>query len=285
MTFSETPPCSGSSPRNEDFGCPVLPTAPTLRTQAITLTMGSTTYNGTLRTDLQDRIDRLNTLLTSLYRVILSFQGAPGWRRISQVDYSNPFDAGDDRPPDIMDKKGFDAIMEYLYALNKKIDYVHEDLTHIEPVGSIVEHWQMKKESKAEQAVMLFGELQEDGETIGPPKWQLAVPHVGIDFLDGWTNRFGWRKGAKQGIATLSDNSKIILYAHDEEDIEGVWNAILPRIPDRYTDEIYYKFGDYKQPNFKDIEVRLRRIDWYAEGLVRAKPNAFRRFRRFLDPA
>lgn len=285
MTFSETPPCSGSSPRNEDYACPPSPTTPTLRTQAITLTMGTTTYNGTLRTDLQDRIDRLNTLLTGVYRVLLSFQGGVGWRRISQVDYSDPFQVDDDRESDIMDKRGFDAIMEYLYALNKKIDYLHSDLAAIEPVGSIPEHWQMKRESKRAQAIMLFGELKEDGETIGPPKWQVAVPHVDVSFLDGWTNRFGWRKGGKQGMATLSDNSKIIIYAHDEEEIENVFDAILPRIPSIYREGIYYKFGDYKQPDFKDIEVRLRRIDWYSEGLVRAAPDAFRRFRRFLDPA
>lgn len=215
-------------------------------------------------------------------RLFLAFRGRATWEVVKLILLPNPFNRPN-RPESVqVNGKGFDAIIKYFDVINDKLDNLSEDIKHIECYSSIVEHWQITKEAKRQMCVMLLGELDSTTGIIGSGKWQIAVPHADIGFLAGWANTFGFKKGSIQGILTLKDNSKIIIYGESVGTVENVLSSLLARLPAQWQQDYYLKTGEYKGPPFRAIEVRLRRIDYYAEGLLRNKPDKYRRFPAML---
>lgn len=284
MTFSEQPSCTvGNAPIINDSPCPPVPVTPVIRNSPITLTMGSTNYAGNLRTDWEDRINRLNVLLTTVIRLILAFQDVGTWVRSRGVLFRNPFNVSGRPESRIIEGRGFSLILNYMDAISEKIDYLHDDLKRIEAVASIVEHWQIKPEARRPFCAFLFGELDVQTLKIGSGKWQVSVPHANFQAITDLDNNFGFRKGSVQIIYTMSDNSKIIFYCHDEVRGLEFLDRLLTYVPAQWKQGGYTKVGDYKGPPFKDVEVKLRRIDWYEEGLVRNKPTFYRSYPNILD--
>lgn len=235
----------------------------------INLSMGGYSYDGTLTTNWNKRITRLNQLSVTVLRVLYRLMGALNFNVNIIVNLPNPFSQNREDAPQTINYEGFFAITELLKHLHTKVDNLHEDLQNIVPVASVVEHWQLKKEANRPQGILLFGEWEEGAPKIGPPKWQTCIPY----FIPGreitYSNEFGYWKGNRQGIVTLSDNSKIIIYARDDDEIDRVFNRVLIDVRTDMKDDLYTKRGDYNGPPFSTRYVRLRRIDYYSTGQLR----------------
>lgn len=285
MTFSEQPVCqTGNSPIINDNPCPPVPVAPIDRTNVVRIVMGSTTYQGTLTSDWTDRINRLNTLSTTIIRLILAFQDSTSWLRSRTFFFRNPYNVAGREASRSVSLRGFPLLLASLDALHQKIDQLHDDLPRIEAVASIVEHWQIKPEAERPFCAFLFGELDVQTGKIGSGKWQVSVPHANFAAITDLDNNFGIRKGDIQFLYTMSDNSKIIFYCHDRSEGEDFLDQLLTYVPAQLKSGAYLKVGDYKGPPFKDVVVKLRRVDWYERGLVREKPTFYRSYPNVLNP-
>lgn len=282
MTFSEEPVCASNSPIVSDAVCPPVVEPPIEREAPLSLLIGGTTYNGYLRVRWEDKIDRLNMLLTTIIKIVMAFQDGLPWIRTKIFTFKNPYNV--DRPTAdfVVNQRGFPLILSYLDAINDKLDNLHDDLPRIEAVASMVEHYQIPKEAKRPFCAFLFGEFDPVTERIGSGKWQVSVPHGDFEAMDDFDNNFGFRKGNIQFLYTYADNSKIIFYCHDREEGQEVLDRLLEYVPLELQEDGYLKIGDYKGPPFKDVIVRLRRIDWYKEGLLRNKPDFYRAYPNVL---
>lgn len=251
------------------FGFPLPYPAPELRDAPIQLTMGGTAYGGVLRTNWQDRYTRLNNLGISAMRLLLKFAGGLNFNLNVTIQLPNPFDVSPARPPTHIDKDGFPALTDYMKVISDKIDNLHNDLPLIVPVASVVEHWQIRPEALRPQCIFLWGEWKEGDAYIGPPKWQNAVPYFDFALAKTFDNTFGFHKGSRQGILTLADNSKIIMYGRDDTEIDRIITRLKAGIRSDKLTGSFLKHGDIQGLPFSTVQVRLRRIDYYADGQKR----------------
>lgn len=281
MPLNELPPPerplvpSGNLPP-ETFFLPPPSSAPEDEDNTIKLEMGEYSYEGTLTTNWNKRITRLNELSVTVLRVLYRLMGAINFNFNLIIKLPNPFDLDRDDETKNLKYEGWFAIMESLRFLHLKVDNLSEDLQHITPVASVVEHWQLKKESLRPQCIFLFGEWSEGEEKIGSPKWQTAVPYFDFGRAASFDNSFGYWKGPHQGILTLDDNSKVIVYCRDEDEITRLFNRYLEGIRGDMKAEVYIKMGEYKGPPFSTRYVRLRRLDYYSTGQLRGPMDNYR---------
>jgi hypothetical protein len=278
MTFSEEQNCLSGTPVINDNSCPPVAPVPVVRNSPISLNISGTQYSGFLQTDWLDRINRINVLQTTLVRLILAFQDGLNWRRTKIFQFRNPYNADRGSATVTVNQRGFPLLLTYLDVINDKLDNLHDDLPRIEAVASIVEHWQIKKEANRPFCAFLFGETFPEEGRIGSGKWQISVPHADFAAMDDFTNEFGYRKGPIQYLYTMSDNSKIMFYCRFTSEGDALLERLLQYVPTEFKEGAYLKVGEYKGPPFKNIYVRLRRIDWYEQGLLRNKPTFYRTF-------
>ena len=244
------------------------------------LTMGGTRYAGTLETDWEDRMKFLTYLTSALFSLSFRLKKLLDSKTKWLVSFENPFKVVGRETSFQVDESGLPGISTMLIQMDKKLNYIHEDLGRIEPTASIIEHWQLKPESSREMVALMWGEFSSDSPIIGPPKWQTSVPHCSISIMPAASNVWGYRKGSVQLMVTLSDNSKIIMYVFSRAEGERVFGLISPYIPAGFLAGGYTKWGEYKGPPFKPGLLRLRRIDHYPQGVGKQLPD-----RRIYYPA
>lgn len=283
MSFSDVPPAErslvptgGTLP--DAFFQPPLFVTPTNKNNPLILNISGTNYAGSLTNNFSDRITRLNQFLVTILRLLYRLMGSLDFKVGLIINFPNPFDKPDYPPPKTITAEGFAGLIEAVNLLHRKVDNLHEDLPLIMPVASIVEHWQLKKEALRPQCIFLWGEWTEGDEKIGPPKWQTAVPYFDFSLVNSFDNSFGYWKGERQGLLTLSDNSKVIIYARDDEEIDRVFTRLLVGIREDMKEDLYIKKGEYNGPPFSTRYVRLRRVDYYSTGQLRGPMDAYQWF-------
>lgn len=249
---------------------------PDIKENLLYINIGDYQYEGYLLSNWSARITRLNQLAVTVLRVFYRFLGALNFNVNFIVNLPNPFSRDRADEPTTIGYEGFFALQELLTRLHTKVDNMHNDLEYIVPVASVVEHWQLKKEALRPQCIFLFGEWEEGSEKIGPPKWQTAVPYFDFSGAPSFGNDFGYWKGERQGVLTLADNSKVIIYARDDDEIDRMFTRYLEGIRADMKDEHYIKKGEYHGPPFHTRYVRLRRIDYYSTGQLRGPMDDYR---------
>jgi len=253
------------------------------RLNPIELTIAGEDYPGTLTNTWTDRLTRIQKITTMAMRLLLGFLGGIDFTVNIVINLPNPFNRDNWPGPKTVNKKGFQALVEMIELLHRKVDNLHEDLLLIEPVASVVEHWQLKKEALRPQCIFLFGDYEQGADSIGAPKWQTCVPHFDFSLAPTFTNEWGYWKGPFQGILTLDDNSKVIVYARDKQEIERLFDRYLEGIPADLQMEAYTKIGEYKGPPFSSRFVRLRRVDYYVDGRLKGPPTDYLRYPRDVN--
>lgn len=251
------------------FGFPLPYPAPQLRDAPIELTMGGNKYDGKLRTNWEDKYVRLNNLGISAMKILLKFAGGLNFNVNIIVNLPNPFDKPNFPKTTTVVGDGFPAIVNMLKVISEKIDNLHLDLPLIVPVASVVEHWQIRPEALRPQCIFLWGEWKPGDKVIGPPKYQTCVPYFDFAQAKSFNNTFGYLKGSRQGILTLSDNSKVIIYALNDAEIDRIFTRFRAGIQSAKLTGSFIKTGAIKGLPFETPQVRLRRIDFYATGQKR----------------
>lgn len=257
--------------------------APIDEDSLIVLNINGTNYNGRLTNNWSKRITRLNQLSVAIIRFLLRSLGGINFNVNITVNLPNPFDRPNWPGPINVEGQGFEVVIRLLKLILEKIDNLHYDLPKIVPVASVPEHWQLSREATRPQGVLLFGEWSQGETYIGPPKWETCVPHFIPGRIDSYSNEFGYWKGSRQGLVTLADNSKIIIYARDDNEIDRVLDRVLEDVDPDMKEGAYVKRGDIKGPPFSERYVRLRRIDYYSTGQRKMQQDLYTWYPRRSD--
>jgi hypothetical protein len=158
---------------------------------------------------------------------------------------------------------------EELKALLKKIIKMLEEL---DPSPSTPDGWRLRPEYHRPQVVYQFVEINENGKTIGGPKYRITVPHHSGSKPGKLPT---YKRGNWEIIYVLRDNSKITIHSIDEDTGMNLLNVIKQRIDPDYLKSSYLsKSSPVKTNNpIKEITVKCRMAKYWKEGTKNDLPD------------
>jgi hypothetical protein len=149
-----------------------------------------------------------------------------------------------------------------------------EYYSSINPV--LPEYWQVKKGANVPQLVVIFKPKNPTTQNKNS-RWSLSLPHFSSkpQKAELLKNK-GYRKGSYQGMVTLKDNSKIIIYAesiaHAEQTLKN-WIS-LKVFDSKYLNSSDYdiKVGKIKN-KFQEVEIKPAYCKYFSKGQQNLKPD------------
>ncbi|MEH2222595.1 hypothetical protein [Nostoc sp.] len=154
----------------------------------------------------------------------------------------------------------------------------NKDEDQLNAVVALPERYQLSPDGHIPQLICLFVEKREDG-TLAKDYYPITIPHPKSTTEPSTAPLDGYKKGSWEGILTLKDNSKVFVNAFSKEEAEQVITQAKTIIDDKYTEGSFYKVGQRKGQPLKEINVKLVRVDYYAEGTKQKKPTWIKLFR------
>lgn len=136
----------------------------------------------------------------------------------------------------------------------------------------VPEWWQLRPEADRPQLIVQCAEKNADG-SLGSAKYVVTIPHYQHSTPNNFAPFYSLSKGSYQGVLTLKDNSKVIIYGnsitHTRSVLLNIWNEIdysyrLPFSP---------KVGPIGNPNFKEVTVYPKYGKYFADGGRKAIPT------------
>lgn len=159
------------------------------------------------------------------------------------------------------------AILQY----EKMFDIEALQCNPVEAVAAVPEWWQVRIEAHRPQLVMLFGKLLPDGK-VERGRYALTIPH----YVGGRTDTppIGrYKKGQIEGILTLSDNSKVIVNAVSETEVDRVLFQAKQAIDPKLIDGSFIKTGTRKGQILAAITLVPLYGKYFSQGLKETKPD------------
>lgn len=278
--YTEIDICASDVPLLNPDPCPSQLIAPEPEDLTLTLTMGDYQYEGFLHTDIPDRIVRIGRLILELWRRLNFISAQFSTVLTYKFKYPRAVEQTVKKPDKTVTASAFEFVREMLAEMDYKLDTLTLDIREIRPVASIIEHYQIRPEANRPIGVFLFGEWTSGQPLIDSPKWQISVPHFVPSEADNFDNSFGYTKGSHQYLYTLNDNSKIIFYGNNTAEMDTVLERWLSTVSGDKLSGGFLKAGPIKGLPFSVRKLRLQRIDYYAQGILRSTPTMYKKFPR-----
>lgn len=169
-------------------------------------------------------------------------------------------------------KKGVPALIDMSKHLAKILADFQKSSCENDNFAVVPEWWQLRPEADRPQLIVQCAEKKEDG-TLGSAKYVVTIPHYRHETPHGFAPFYSLSKGSFQGMLTLKDNSKVIIYgdsiAHTRSVLVSIWNEIkfdyrLPFNP---------KVGPIGNPDFKEVTVYPKYGKYFATGAKKTVPD------------
>ncbi|MDJ0577884.1 MAG: hypothetical protein QNJ65_22335 [Xenococcaceae cyanobacterium MO_234.B1] len=171
----------------------------------------------------------------------------------------------------------FDSADHMLVKMQYFNMYLNGVLTNTAPV--IPEYWAMKVGSNRPQLVVVFKPKNNSNTRDKNSRWSLTIPHFNAT-TSNLKNQLklipDYDKGRYQGILTLKDNSKLIIYAKSINEAETFIRKIVNNnlINNRYIDRSNYQLKTGKiNGNFKEVKVTPTYAKYFATGQKNLQPD------------
>lgn len=143
---------------------------------------------------------------------------------------------------------------------------IHKDLSAQDGTIAIPEHWQIPLEAQRPQLVVQSAEEMDNG-SLDSAKYVTTIPHYRYTSLRD-TPPFDYMdKGSTQGMLILKDNSKVIIYAKNQNEATRVINKIKNTIDPDFLENSYVKLGRIQNENMKEIRVYPKFGRFYDKGV------------------
>lgn len=143
-----------------------------------------------------------------------------------------------------------------------------------EAIAVFPDWWQIRIEGKRPQLVVLYAETDSKGN-LGPGRWSLHIPW----FDERYRNQLKqllpkYNKGNWQGMITLKDNSKIIVYASSKSVAETTSLALSRLcIGSQKPSPFIIKTGERRGERLKRVRVKPIRASYFSDGQEKMKPD------------
>lgn len=161
---------------------------------------------------------------------------------------------------------GFPGLMQLVKELYEFNLDIHKDLAAKENYVAMPERWQLPPEAQRPQLVVQSAELDDQGN-LGSAKWQTTIPYYNQPENYDVPPFDKMLKGSTQGMLVLKDNSKVIIYARNQNEASRVLNLIQQSIDPSKLEDSYPKLGRIKNPHLKEVEVYPKSARFYPEGV------------------
>ena len=110
-------------------------------------------------------------------------------------------------------------------------------------------------------------------------RWSLCIPHLNPDLSTDEIKKIipSYTKGNTQGILTLPDNSRIVIYGKDQKEVANFFNIIISKkviAPKYLENELPLKIGTINA-NYKEVAVIPESAKFFATGQKNLSPDWF----------
>jgi hypothetical protein len=136
----------------------------------------------------------------------------------------------------------------------------------------VPEWWQLRPEADRPQLIVQCAEKKEDG-TLGSAKYVVTIPHYQHSTPHGFAPFYSLNKGSFQGMLTLKDNSKVIIYARTVQEARSVLLNIYNEIAFDYRNGYSPKITQIPDLGFKEITVYPKYGKYFPTGARKTVPQ------------
>ena len=136
----------------------------------------------------------------------------------------------------------------------------------------VPEWWQLRPEADRPQLIVQCAEKNSDG-SLGSAKYVVTIPHYRFSTPTAFAPFYSLSKGSFQGVLTLKDNSKVIIYGNSIQHTRSVLLSIWNEISFSYRLPFNPKVGPIGNPNFKEVTVYPKYGKYFADGGRKAVPT------------
>ncbi|MCT7959054.1 hypothetical protein [Laspinema palackyanum] len=162
-----------------------------------------------------------------------------------------------------------------LVLQNRDIVKLLKDIQHstcTNDNGPVVpEWWQLRAGADRPQLVVLCAEKNPD-DTLKSAKYVVTIPHYQHSDPHNFPPFTRLEKGSYQGVLTLKDNSKVIIYGKTIQETRNVLYNIYQEIDTAYRDGFYPKVGPIGNPDFLEITVYPKYGKYFPSGVTKTVP-------------
>lgn len=118
-----------------------------------------------------------------------------------------------------------DVLAQGLHAIWERVKCA--DDTNEEAIVLLPEWWQMRPGANRPQLVVMYGVKNKDGAWQRSPRYHLTIPHFDPRRRSSLKTLLPKiNKGSEQGMVTLTDNSKLLVYCRDKAEAERVAKSL-----------------------------------------------------------
>jgi hypothetical protein len=174
-----------------------------------------------------------------------------------------------------LESEAYQLLYDRIFALESAQCTKHD----CESYAAIPDWWQIRLGSDVPQLVVQYAEVLKDGK-FGAPKYVLTIPHYNKSKDATSKGLFpSYWKGQRMGILTLNDNSKLIVNAKTESEVERVINQLRGTIGGNFLQGSVISTGQRKGAQLKQIEVAPRFAKYFSKGQQDVKPDWVKEFK------
>lgn len=173
----------------------------------------------------------------------------------------------------------FDAIDQGIGNLHDHLNFIQENIlckSKEDVIAAIPEWWQVRTGADRKQVVFQFAQIREDGKLDIPNK-PISVPWIQNDSIYNWNDSpcpiSPHTRGNWEAIATLEDNSKIIVHCNTKKESEKIINEALELITPNLKDNAYIKIGQRKGKLIQEVRVAGKIAKLFKTGQRNTKPD------------
>lgn len=139
--------------------------------------------------------------------------------------------------------------------------------------AAVPEWWQIRLEGKRPQLVILFAEIDSNGNVVGSAKNPISIPHPIVQ-RQTTAPLPPYQKGQYEAMVTLNDNSKIIINAISAEVADSTLQAATKLVQPQYLEgAIYRPSAPRKGTELLQINVKAVRGEYFSTGLKNVQPD------------
>ena len=150
--------------------------------------------------------------------------------------------------------------------LNDLAELKAKECDNLDLYAAIPDSWQIRLDRTPPQLVIQYAEIFSNGKT-GSPKYSISIPYYLMSESETKAALFPtYTKGQRMGILTLQDNSKLIINAKDEREVDTVLSKLKMLIdPTKRIGEVFSN-NQRKGQVLNQIRVAPKIAKYFAGG-------------------
>lgn len=211
-----------------------------------------------------EKVDAMEDRLDSLLAEFMLFKGGSSWERQWNYELEALF-TQDDIDAKLGPGVGFAGLFQLCKQQYEFLMDIHKDLAAKESFVAVPEYWPIMKEHQRPQLVVQSAQEIEPRK-LGSANYVTAIPHYRYTDYTDFPPFDSLAKGSTQGMLVLNDNSKVIIYAQNQNEANRVLGQIESVIEPAMLKNSYRKLGKIRGEGFKETTVYPKYARYYPQG-------------------